>query len=70
MVVRDCQNYEKSTWVSFHARDSIGSDTFSEGIVPFFNHKIFPDSGPHKENVYHQEFDTLLLPSTDGTVAI
>ena len=36
VVVRDCQNYEKSTWVSFHARESIGRDTFSEGIVPFF----------------------------------
>ena len=31
----DCRDCEKSTWVSCHAGKSIGSGTFSEGIVPF-----------------------------------
>ena len=40
-AVRDHQNYEKSTWVSCHARGSIGSGTFSEGIVPSSTTKSF-----------------------------
>ena len=36
VVVGDCPSYERSTWVSFHAGESIGSDIFSEDIiVPF-----------------------------------
>ena len=49
MDVRDRQNHEKSTLVSYHAGESIGSGTFSEGIdCTFFNHQLFPDSGHHK----------------------
>ena len=47
VVVRDCQSNEKSTWVSFHARESIGSDTFFWRYCTFCNHQIFPDFGPN-----------------------
>ena len=41
VVVRDRQNYEKSTWLALLAGGSIGSGTSSEGIVPFTTSKSF-----------------------------
>ena len=55
---------------AFLAGGSIGSDTFSEGIVPFPTTKYFLMLVPEKENAYRQGCDTLLRPSTNVTVAI
>ena len=71
MVVRDCQHNEKSTWVSFHAGESIGSDTFSEGIVPFFQPpNLFWFWAQNKEMFTTKDFGILLRPGIDSTVAI
>ena len=38
---KDCRDCERSTWVSCHAGGSIGSGTFSGGIVPSSTTKYF-----------------------------
>ena len=70
VVVRDRQNYEKSSWVAFLAGESIGSGTSAEGIVPSSTTKALLTQFLEYGNVHHLEFDSLLWPSTDGTVAI
>ena len=42
---QDCRDCEKSTWLSCHAGGSIGRYFFWR-YCTFFNHQIFPDSGP------------------------
>ena len=70
MVAKDRQKYGRFTGISFHAKESIGSDASSEDIVPSSTTQSFLILVPKWENVYHQEVDILPRPSTNGTVAI
>ena len=65
VVAEECQDCERSIWVSRHARGSIANGTFSEDIAPFSTTKIFHGSGP-KIRKFRQEFDALPRQYTSG----
>ena len=69
MVVTDCQDCEKSTWVFFHARRSIGSGAFFSRYCTFFNHQILPVCGPKIRKCFPPRIGLPPRPSTNGIVA-